>query len=164
MAATLVSPSTAAASNAPAPACALAQRARAFRQAAADGCLQPVLRGRRLGVLCDVPAHAEAMLIQQAAQEIGAHVSLVHPGFDEASDSAAMLHAARMLGRLYDVVACLSLSPALVLQVRMAAGIPVLDDTCLVAAGTMVFGTSASPDDADDRRALWQAVLAASLA
>jgi ornithine carbamoyltransferase len=162
MAVTLISPSTAAAS--PAAAFALAQRARAFRQAAADGHLQPVLNGRRLGVLCDVPEHAEAMLIQQAALEIGAYVSLVHPGFDEASDSAAMLHAARMLGRLYDVVACLSLSPALVLQLRIAAGIPVLDDTCLVAAGTMAFGTSAVPDDADDRRALWQAVLAASLA
>ena len=141
----------------PAESHALAQSARAFRQAALDGRLPPLLKGRKLGVLCDAPAQAEASVVHRAALELGAHVSLVHPGFDEASDGAAMLHTARTLGRLYDVVACLALSPALVRHLRAAAGIPVLDDACLEEADPSAL-------EPDDRRFLWQAVLAASLA
>jgi ornithine carbamoyltransferase len=157
--------SIATAGSLPAEACALAQRARAFRQAAADGQLPPLLQGRRLGVLYDVQAAAEAMLVHQSAVALGAHVSLVHPGFDEASDGAAMIHTARTLGRLYDVVACVALSPVLVRQLRAAAPIPVLDEACLaaVAAVTTLLGVTAPHADDDERRALWQAMLAASL-
>jgi len=140
----------------PAEAVTLAQSAYAFRQAALEGRLPPLLKGRKLGVLCDMPPQAEAILVHRAALELGAHVSLVHPGFDESSDGAAMLHTARMLGRLYDVVACLAIAPALVRQLRAAAGIPVLDDACVRA-------NDATALDADDRRFLWQAALAASL-
>jgi ornithine carbamoyltransferase len=141
----------------PAEAVALAQSADAFRQAALAGRLPPLLKGRKLGVLCDMPPQAEAIVVHRAALELGAHVSLVHPGFDEASDSLAMLHTARTLGRLYDVVACLAISPALVRQLRAGAGIPVLDDACVQAQ-------DATALDPEDRRFLWQAALAASLA
>jgi ornithine carbamoyltransferase len=140
----------------PAEAVGLAQSARALRQAARDGRLPPLLKGRKLGLLCDTPAQAEAIVVHQAALELGAHVSLVHPGFGEASDRA-MLHTARTLGRLYDIVACLAVPPALVGQLRAAAGIPVLDDACVRAMGQAEL-------DADERRYLWQAALAASLA
>jgi ornithine carbamoyltransferase len=142
--------------------CALALRARALRQAAADGRLQSVLKGRKLGVLCEESGRAEAQLVHRAALELGAHVSLVRPGFDAGSDGAALAHTARMLGRLYDVVACLALPPALVRQLRAAAGIPVLDDDCVEAARPAGEGDASAADE-DDRRLVWQALLAASL-
>jgi len=134
----------------------LAQSAHAFRQAALDGRLPPLLKGRKLGVLCDMPPQDEATIVHRAALELGAHVSLVHPGFDETSDGAAVLQTARTLGRLYDVVACLAIAPALVRQVRAVAGIPVLDDACVWANGAMALA-------ADERRFLWQAALTACL-
>jgi ornithine carbamoyltransferase len=143
-------------------ACALALRARALRQAAADGRLQPVLKGRKLGVLSGESGCAEALLVRRAALELGAHVSLVRPGFDEGSDSVALIQTGRTLGRLYDVVACLALPPVLVRQLRAAAGIPVLDDECVAATGAAAPGGDAPAGD-DDRRFLWQALLAASL-
>jgi ornithine carbamoyltransferase len=163
MAAPLSSATPTVSGTPPAPeACALAQRARALRQKAADGRLQPVLKGRKLGVLCGEPGRAEALLVRRAALELGAHVSLVHPGFDAGGDGAALIHTARTLGRLYDVVACLALPPGLVRQLRAAAGIPVLDDGCVAAAGAEADSGDVAADD-EERRFLWLAVLAASL-
>jgi ornithine carbamoyltransferase len=144
---------------------ALALSARAFRQAALDGRVPPLLKGRKLGVLCGLPAEAEALVVHRAARELGAHVSLVAPGFDEASGTSELIHTARTLGRLYDVVACLALSPVLVRQLRAAAGIPVLDDASVAAAPP----ASPAPDGAaaagdEDRCYLWQAALVACLA
>jgi ornithine carbamoyltransferase len=145
--------------SAPSPAAAslAAARVRQLRTAAQAGRLHPVLKGRKLGLLCDEPAQAETLVVFRAAAELGAHVSLVRPGLDEHSDGATLAHTARTLGRLYDAVACLHLPPALVDELRAAAGIPVIDD-----AGVAALDTPPTAD-ADERRYLWQAAFAVCL-
>jgi ornithine carbamoyltransferase len=95
---------------------ALLEQARRLKSASAAGRMQPLLRGKNLGLMCADDTQAQALLFRQAASELGAHVA--HIG---------MSLSARMLGRLYDAVECQGLPTAMVQQMAEAAGIAVYD-------------------------------------
>ena len=116
------------------------------------------LKGRNLGLLCDDPALPEALLAYRAAATLGAHVSLVRPRFGGDDEAHAVPETARMLGRLYDVIACVALPRRLVDALRDASGVPVVGDIEIDVL---------DPCDVDDRVGqrllLWQRALVASL-
>lgn len=131
--------------------------------AVADGLASPartVLAGKNLGLLCDDPALEEALLACRAATELGARVSLVRPRLDGERERGALPETAHVLGRLYDVIACVALPAELVAALRDAAGVPVVGDVDLDACPP---DPGATTDFAADRRRLWALALAASL-
>jgi ornithine carbamoyltransferase len=134
------------------------------------GRAQAALKGKNLGLLCDDPSQPEALLAYRAAVELGAHVSLVRPRFEEQGDAQAMPETARMLGRLYDGVACVAIPRAVTDQLRALSGVPVIDELDIVApAGHPTVACAACaagidhPDAfcATDRHVLWQLALIA---
>lgn len=106
---------------------ALLDQARSLQRAAAAGRVQPLLRGKNLGLLCADDTQAQALLFRQAASELGAHVAHIGMSLSEHSATQEVTHTARMLGRLYDAVECQGLSSALVQQMADVAGIAIYD-------------------------------------
>ena len=103
------------------------ENARALQQAAEAGELRALLRGRKLGLLCEADGDDEAVLFCRAAAELGAHVAHIRPSLTELSPPQEVRHTSRMLGRLYDAVECQGMSAALVHQMGVDAGVPVFD-------------------------------------
>jgi len=101
--------------------------ARSLQRAASAGAVQPLLRGKRLVLLCGLDAGVRAAFFVQAAHELGAHVSQVHSRLSSQSSADEVRRTARMLGRLYDAVECEGLASSLVRQMSREAGIPVFD-------------------------------------
>jgi ornithine carbamoyltransferase len=106
---------------------ALLDQARSLQRAAAAGRVQPLLRGKNLGLLCADDTQPQALLFRQAASELGAHVAHIGMSLSERSATQEVTHTARMLGRLYDAVECQGLSSPLVQQMADVAGIAVYD-------------------------------------
>jgi len=106
---------------------ALLDQARTLQRAAAAGRVQPLLRGKNLGLLCADDTQAQALLFRQAASELGAHVAHIGMSLSEPGSAQQVAHTARMLGRLYDAVECQGLPSALVKQMAELAGIAVYD-------------------------------------
>ena len=127
------------------------------------------LAGKNLGLLCDDPSLEEALLAYRAAADLGAHVSLVRPRFTGEREVLAIPETAHMLGRLYDVIACVGLLPDLVEALRSEAGVPVVGDVDidarLLASASVATPAQSSLVAADGGRlAQWHKALAASLA
>lgn len=101
--------------------------ARALQGASEAGELRALLRGRKLGLLCEADGDDEAVLFCRAAAELGAHVAHIRPSLTELSPPQEVRHTSLMLGRLYDAVECQGMSPALVHQMGVDAGVPVFD-------------------------------------
>jgi ornithine carbamoyltransferase len=123
------------------------------------------LSGRNVGLLCEDPARPDALSVCRAAIELGAHVSLVRPQLDGA-DAGKAADTARMLGRLYDALACVALAPQLVEQLRERAEVPVLDDASVLSLqGRPQPQPEGSADRTtmDDNKIAWQAALIGSL-
>lgn len=114
------------------------------------------LHSRNVGILCDDPQRPEAVLLQQAATALGARVALVRSPLDEASGQPALAHTARVLGRLYDAVLCVDLSPAVVSYLRDAVDIPVISDE----TGEWGALCGPNPPPGEDPRVLLRALLA----
>jgi ornithine carbamoyltransferase len=106
---------------------AVLDQARRLQRLAAAGRVQPLLRGKNLGLLCADDTQPQALLFRQAASELGAHVAHIGMSLSERSSTQEVDHTARMLGRLYDAVECQGLPSALVLQMAAEAGIAVYD-------------------------------------
>ena len=106
---------------------ALLDQARTLQRSAAAGRVQPLLRGKNLGLLCADDTQAQALLFRQAASELGAHVAHIGMSLSEASSAQEVAHTARLLGRLYDAVECQGLASALVQQMAEVAGIAVYE-------------------------------------
>jgi ornithine carbamoyltransferase len=119
------------------------------------------LTGREVGLLCDDPSQPEALVAYRAAIELGAHVSLVRPRFEELGESEPMREAVRMLGRLYDAVVCVAIPAAAIEQLRSLAGVPVIVEP---AAGLAMVGAAAYPEAEEGRCLSWQAALLAGFA
>ena len=111
----------------PADGSALLASARALRCAAVAGPPSAPLRGKNLGLLCEVDADVDAALLRRAALELGAHVAQIRPSLTELSTHDEVRYTARLLGRLYDAVACQGLPLGLVQQISVEAGVPVFD-------------------------------------
>ena len=105
----------------------LLDQARSLQRAAAAGRVQPLLRGKNLGLLCVDDTQPQALLFRRAASELGAHVAHIGMSLSEHSTPQEVAHTARMLGRLYDAVECQGLDSALVQQMADVAGIAVYD-------------------------------------
>jgi ornithine carbamoyltransferase len=145
---------------------ALLTHARALQRAAQSGTIQPLLKGKRLGVLCVAANDHDAALFHVAAAELGARVTQVQPSLTDASTPMEIARTARMLGRLYDAVECQGLPPALVGRIRDDAGVPVYDGIASrdhpVARLAEQLDAGAPADD--NRRFVLQALLLSTLA
>lgn len=145
---------------------ALLAHARALKAAALSGTIQPLLKGKKLGLLCESTGHPDAVLFCQAARELGAHVAHIRAGLDLHSPRHEIEHTARMLGRLYDAIECQGLPTELIRQVGHDAGVPVYEGIatrghpCAGLADNVAIGTPAE----DDRRFIVQAILLSTLA
>lgn len=105
----------------------LLQQARALQSAAAAGCIQPLLRGKHLCLLCDDDTLPAALLFRQAAAELGAKVTHIGVSLGDRSDAREVEHTARVLGRLYDAVECQGLDRRTVERMARVAGVAVYD-------------------------------------
>ena len=101
---------------------ALLDQAQALRRAAAVGRLQPLLRGKNLGLLCRDDGTPSGLLFRDAAAALGAHVAHIESSRLERSSPQELEHGARMLGRLYDAVECQGLDAGLVRQLSALSG------------------------------------------
>jgi ornithine carbamoyltransferase len=140
---------------------ALLEQARSLQRASAAGRVQPLLRGKNLGLLCADDTQAQALLFRQAASELGAHVAHIGMSLSECSAAHEVTHTARMLGRLYDAVECQGLPTAMVQQMAEVAGIAVYDGLAgnerLISRLAAQLGDEASAGD--NRRFVLQALL-----
>jgi ornithine carbamoyltransferase len=128
------------------------------------GLAHGALKGKNIGLLCDEPSQPEALLAYRAAVELGAHVSLVRPRFEETGDPEAMSETARVLGRLYDAVACVAIPRGVSNQLRALRGVPVIDELDVAASALRMAAGCAGGTDVDavlttDRHFLWQLAL-----
>lgn len=96
-----------------------------LRNAARSGTVPPLLRGKRLGLVCAVDDHPDAELFRRAATGLGANVAHLRASLAESQTPEQVRSAARLLGRLYDAVECQGMNPQLVQQVAAEAGVPV---------------------------------------
>ena len=139
----------------------LLDQARTLQRSAVAGRVQPLLRGKNLGLLCADDTQAPALLFRQAASELGAHVAHIGMSLSEHSSTQEVAHTARMLGRLYDAVECQGLPSALVQQMADVAGIAVYDalacNEALIARLASQLGSEA--EIAQNRRVALQALL-----
>lgn len=145
---------------------ALLSHARALQQAARAGATQPLLKGKRFGLVCEAVDDPDAALFHRAAAELGAQVTQVRPSLREASTPLEVTCTARMLGRLYDAVECHGMPPALVRRMGDDAGVPVYDGIAsrnhpTARLAEQLDGGSSS---ADKRCFLLQALLLSTLA
>ena len=142
----------------PQDAAALLAHARALSLATQTGQPQPSLRGKNVGLLCESDNDGDAALLGQSAADLGAKVAQIRPSLSELSTPQEVEYTARMLGRLYDIVICQGMAPALVQQMRRYAGVPVFDG---VAQWTLSSASGNGADLAQEpaRRALLQAAL-----
>jgi len=119
------------------------------------GATPSLLRGRNIAILCEESQRPEVFLLQRAATDLGARVSLVRCGLNDADALLAVDKTGRVLGRLYDTLICVDLPAQVVERLREAAGIPAIADL----AGEWISLRATHPDVEDDGRHLLQALL-----
>jgi ornithine carbamoyltransferase len=144
--------------------------------AAQNGTLGHMLKGRRLALLSDFvgadPAaiSGEAQLFVHAATEMGALVARLRPGLSHQSPAQEVQSTARMLGQLYDALECEGMDLGLVQQIALYAGVPVFHGLASAQHRTAALATpSTKPAGAglahsEGRRRVVQAVLLGTLA
>lgn len=140
--------------------------ARQLLQAAQAGGLQPLLRGKKLGLVCAAEDGEAALLFRRAAEALGAHVARLPVSLSAHSSAQEVQHTARLLGRLYDAIECQDMDSALVARVRQEAGVPVFDAIAAPAHPSARWATELDgPGSSDDKRlSLLQALLLSELA
>ena len=147
---------------------ALLAYARMLLQAAQQGTVQPLLRAKNLGLLCeaDDTGHDDAALFRRAAVELGAHVAHIRPSLSEHSSVQELQYTARMLGRLYDAVECQRIPADLVQRLREHVDVPVYDGLASPDNPTAKVADllDAATPPADRRRIVVQAVLLSTVA
>lgn len=141
----------------------LLDTARGLLLGAAAGGPHALLRGCQFGLLCESDLSADAALFRQAATELGAQVAHIRPSLMALDSPQEIQRTARMLGRLYDAVACQGLLPALVQELALHADVPVYDGLASPqhATAQLVGLLEGDGSAADKRRAILQAVLLA---
>jgi len=86
------------------------------------------LRGKNLCLLSAAQDQSDATLLLQAATSLGAHVAQVSANLSASSSDDEVQHTARLLGRLYDGVACTGMPSELVRRIAADADVPVFED------------------------------------
>lgn len=146
----------------------LLSAARALQRGTPEGIKQPLLHGKKFGLLSesDGSNDADADLFCLAAVELGAHVAHIRPGQWQHSDAQEFEDAARLLGRLYDAVACQGLPQGVATRLRLHTGIPVYDG--IASPQHPIARVAELLDDVaslhDRRRLVLQAVLLGTIA
>lgn len=142
-------------------AAAIVGRALMLQRAQGTGHVQPVLRGKYLGLVCERDDVDGALLFRRAATELGARVAHVRPSLGSESSAEEIRHTARILGRLYDAVECQGMAPPLVKHIRSSAGVPVFDGMAIDSHPTARLAALLGEETplADRRRWVVQAVL-----
>jgi ornithine carbamoyltransferase len=135
-----------------------------------EGTISPLerrslLRGKNLALICASADDAEALLFQQAALDLGAHLAHIRPDLSEPGDSPVFRHTARMLGRLYQAVECQGVKAPVVAELGREAGIPVYDALAsrshpLAHLARLLEG---GEEDERNRRLIVQAVLVSTI-
>ena len=124
------------------------------------------LRGKNICLLSTPKDHPGAVLVLQAATALGAQVARVQPTLSEFSSADDVLHTARLLGRLYDAIACDGLPCELVRRIAASANVPVFDSIAapdhLIARLADRLGDNAAAQD--NQRLVIQALLLCTLA
>lgn len=140
--------------------------ARTLQDSAGAGQTCDALRGKRIGMLCETNDAPDAILFRGAAVELGAHVAHLRPSLSALSTPQEVQDTARMLGRLYDAVECQGMSPALVRQMGIDAGVPVYDGlaSALHSTARLVEQLEGNAASADKRRIVLQAMLLSTIA
>jgi len=140
--------------------------ARTLQHAAQAGAVQPLLRGKNLGLLCESQEAPDAALFRRAATELGARVSHIRPTLSDTSTPQEVQHTARLLGRLYDAVECQGMASSLVQRVGDDAGVPIYDGVASPQHPTAMLADQLGGDTpaADNRRFVLQAVLINAIA
>lgn len=105
----------------------LLEQARNLQRAAAAGRVQPLLRGKNLGLMCADDQQPGAARFRRAAGELGAHVAHIGLSLGAQSDAQEIAHTARVLARLYDAVECQGADAELVQQLGRASSISFFD-------------------------------------
>lgn len=147
-----------------------AQAAALLRQAGAlvhgAGSVPALLAGKQLALLSPDCNDETAIEFIEAAKALGAHVSFVRAGLDEASSDTQVDTTARFLGQLYDAVECQHLPASLVRRIARSAGIPVFGGLATPAHPTAALADrlEGQASSAAKRRCLLQAALLVSMA
>lgn len=135
-----------------------------LQRAARAGTMQPLLRGKHLALVGDAADTPEAALFRRSAVELGAQVTHVRPGLNDASAPDEVQRTARMLGRLYDAVECQGMSAPLVAQIAQHAGIPVYEAVAAQhPSATLADLLAGDAPAADKRKFILQALLIGTL-
>ena len=124
------------------------------------------LRGKNLCLLSATHDYPGVALLLQAATALGAHVARIPPSLSASSSAEEIQHTARLLGRLYDGVACVGIAPELVRRIAADADVPVFDGVSapdhLVARLAEQLGDDTPAHD--NQRLMIQALLLCTLA
>lgn len=112
---------------------ALLDTAKALQSAGMASHGRSLLRNKNIGLLSEHPDGAAATRFIDAAQELGAQVSLIRPQHAGLFCPSTTLATTRMLGRLYDAIECQDLPPELLRQLQLQCGTPVLDSQSSLA-------------------------------
>jgi ornithine carbamoyltransferase len=142
---------------------ALLRQARAL--ARSDAADRQLMAGKQLALLSTDCGDEGAREFMQAAQALGAHVSFVQAGLDEASSEPQIAATARVLGQLYDAVECQHLPVELVRRIARGAGVPVFAGLATPAhpTATLVEALEGDASWQAKRRSILQAALLVSL-
>jgi ornithine carbamoyltransferase len=146
----------------------LSAAAAALQNAAEGGISRSALRGKDLALMCD-PGDATgdaADSFRRAASTLGARVAQLPPSLTELSTPEQVQHTAQLLGRLYDGIECIGMSPDLVRRIGVAANVPVFEGLSSHDHPTALLAARLDPRRSieDNRCAVMQAVLIAALA
>ncbi len=135
---------------------ALERSADELAQAAQRGAPHRPLVGMRLGLFCGDERSESVGSLREAAQSLGAQVTMLDPA-RALEEGAALDEVARLLGHLYAAVACEGVPAAVMQGLATAAVVPVLDARAVLAPA------SALGMSAERRPWLAQAALLAAL-
>lgn len=140
--------------------------ARALYRSAVQGNPKPLLRGKKLGLLCEAEDSADADLLCRAAEALGIQVAHIRPGQWQHSGAQEFEDAARMLGRLYDAVACQGLPESVVQRLRQHTEVPLYDGVASPdhPVAQVADQLAEVPSLADRRRLVLQALLVKTIA
>ena len=124
------------------------------------------LRGKNLCLLSATQDYPGTALLLRAATGLGAHVAQVPSSLSASSSADEIQHTARLLGRLYDGVACAGIAPELVRQIAAGANVPVFDGISATDHIVIQLADQLGDDTPthDNQRLMIQAVLLCALA
>ena len=96
------------------------------RTLTSPGGVSQALAGRRIGLICESSQAPAAALFIEAAEGLGAQVSVLHAADVVDARAGQQDKLVRMLSRLYDVIECQDLPTAAVRHIAELVAVPVL--------------------------------------